>query len=491
MPFVELTGARLWFADSGGSGVPVVFVHPAATTSACWVHQVEAFTATGYRCVTYDLRGWGKSEMDAGPELGTMSDDLDALARSLHLESFILVAAAYGGFGGVEYALRFAEAPAVRSLRESLPVALAVVLISIVALFFTGPFAGWPAFAKQVRDFIPAAFSIASVVMVVVLALRLAIRLKYPPAPMIALTLLNFLVMLPREAVQALVRLAVTHGASGWGAFATTLGASGLFTAIIVCLATAGAIHLGRKRLGPYVGDVAGGLALFVVASAFYALHFSLAGAISALVAPLATLGDSFVALVLITGIEAALWVVGIHGPALLAALVLPVYLRLQFENTGALAHHEALPHVVVVSTFLFVFPGGAGATLPLVVLLLRSRVARLRKFAYATILPSIVNINEPVIFGLPIAYNPVLAVPFVVAPIVLSCTTYAALALGWVARPAFYIPASIPTFVSTFLATLDWRACLLVAVNLVVAGAIWLPFVRVYERTEAARERA
>lgn len=110
MPFVELSGARLWFADSGGSGVPVVFVHPAATTSECWVHQVEAFTAAGYRCVTYDLRGWGKSEVDADAEdteVGTMSDDLEALVQSLGLESFILIAAAYGGFGGVEYALRF------------------------------------------------------------------------------------------------------------------------------------------------------------------------------------------------------------------------------------------------------------------------------------------------------------------------------------------------------------------------------------------------
>jgi pimeloyl-ACP methyl ester carboxylesterase len=107
MPFVELTGARLWFADSGGSGVPVVFVHPAATTSECWVHQVEAFGAAGYRCVTYDLRGWGKSQMGADAEVGTMSDDLEALVTSLGLESFILIAAAYGGFGGVEYALRF------------------------------------------------------------------------------------------------------------------------------------------------------------------------------------------------------------------------------------------------------------------------------------------------------------------------------------------------------------------------------------------------
>jgi pimeloyl-ACP methyl ester carboxylesterase len=107
MPFVELTGARLWFADSGGSGVPVVFVHPAATTSDCWVNQVQGFTAAGYRCITYDLRGWGKSQMDGDAEVGTMSDDLEALVQSLKLESFVLVAAAYGGFGGVEYALRF------------------------------------------------------------------------------------------------------------------------------------------------------------------------------------------------------------------------------------------------------------------------------------------------------------------------------------------------------------------------------------------------
>ena len=133
-------------------------------------------------------------------------------------------------------------------------------------------------------------------------------------------------------------------------------------------------------------------------------------------------------------------------------------------------------------------FPGGAGATLPLVLLLLRSRVPRLRTFAYATILPSLFNINEPVIFGLPLAYNPVLAVPFVLAPVVLACTTYAAIALGWVTRPLFYVPSTMPAFVNVFLATLDWRACVLVAVNLLLAGAIWLPFVRVYERAEAAR---
>jgi cellobiose PTS system EIIC component len=386
------------------------------------------------------------------------------------------------------YAHRLTEAPAVLALRESLPVALAAVAAAIVVMLAVQPFTGWPALAKELREAIGPAFSIASFVMVVVLALRLARRLGYAPAPLLLFALLTFAVMLPRDALEALARFAATRGASGWGAFASTLGASGLFTAIVVCLATAGAVALARRRFGAAAGDVAGGMGLFLVACGLFELHLSLAGAIAVIVAPLATLGDSFAALVLLTAVEALLWLFGIHGPALLAALVVPVYLHLQLQNTDAFAHHLPLPHLVVVSTFLFVFPGGAGATLPLVLLLLRSRVPRLRTFAYATILPSLLNVNEPVIFGLPLAYNPVLAVPFVLVPVVLACTTYAAMALGWVARPAFYVPSTVPAFANTFVATLDWRACALVAANLVVGGAIWLPFVRVFERAEAAR---
>jgi PTS system cellobiose-specific IIC component len=386
------------------------------------------------------------------------------------------------------YAHRFAEAPAVRALRESLPVALAAVVVAIAAAVLAEPFRGWATIGARVRDVIPSAFSIASIVMVLALSLRLAVRLRLPPAPTIGFALLTFWFAMPRDAMRALAAFVATRGASGLGAFATTLGASGLFTAIVVSLAVAGAIALGRRRLGPVAGDAAGGPAVCLLAGLLYAAHFSLAAALSGAIAPLATLGDSWAALALITAIESALWLVGIHGPALFAAIVLPVYLTLQAANAAAAARHEPIPHIVVVSTFLFVFPGGAGATLPLVLLLLRSRVRRLRTFALATVLPSLMNVNEPVMFGLPVAYNPVLAVPFVLCPIVLSSVTYAALSLGWVGRPIFYVPSSIPTLVSVFLATLDWRACVLVVVNVAVAGAIWLPFVRVYERLEAAR---
>ena len=394
------------------------------------------------------------------------------------------------------YAHRFAEAPAVLALRESLPIALAAVVVALVALVLLPAwgrpelFGSWSTIGTRVRDAIPGAFSIASVAMAIVLSSRLAMYLNISAWALNTLTLIAFFLAVPQDALAALTSFFVSGGQTGLGAFATTLGASGLFTAIVVSLLTAGAIVLGRQEFG-LAGAVAGALLVVAVSVGLFLANLSLATALSSALAPLATLGDSWLALVLITGIESALWLVGIHGPALFAAIVLPVYLTLQAANAAAAGRHEPIPHIVVVSTFLFVFPGGAGATLPLVLLLLRSRVRRLRTFAFATLVPSLLNVNEPVMFGLPVAYNPVLAVPFVLAPIVLSTLTYVALALGWVGRPIFYVPSSIPTLVSVFIATLDWRACVLVVVNVVVAGAIWLPFVRVYERLEAARSAA
>ncbi len=386
------------------------------------------------------------------------------------------------------YAQRFAEAPPTQALRVTLPLAFGVVVLYLVVLLLHEPFRGWPHVAALIREFTPDAFALASVVMVLALSFTLASRMRYSAAPLVVTAFAAFVLALPHAAILDVVAFVRTLGASGLGAFATTLGASGLFTAIVVCLVTAGAMALGRRRFGRAAGTVTGSLVVLVGSATLFASGLSLAGALSAALAPLGTLGDSYIALVLITGIEAGLWLVGIHGPALLAAIVLPAYYQLQFQNTDAHLHHAPIPHIVAVSTFMFVFPGGSGATLPLVVLMLRSRLSRLRRLAYASVVPAIFSINEPVIFGLPIAYNPVLAVPFVAAPVALACTTYAAMALGLVGRPVLFIPATFPAFMNAFLTTLDWRACVLVAINLVVSGAIWLPFLRVYERAELAR---
>jgi len=83
----------------------------------------------------------------------------------------------------------------------------------------------------------------------------------------------------------------------------------------------------------------------------------------------------------------------------------------------------------------------------------------------------------------LPIVFNPFFVVPFVVVPILLATISYFAIAAGWVDRPALWVPSSLPTFASTYLATADVRAIGLVCVNLVVATLMYIPFVRAYEK--------
>jgi len=278
-------------------------------------------------------------------------------------------------------------------------------------------------------------------------------------------------------------------GAATLTDLASGLGSSGLFLAIGIALVDVAVLRWTRRRFGARLGSLVGGAAIVGVAVFLFARGISLTVELDRLIEPIGTLGDSLTALLVLTLVETLLWTIGIHGPALLAAVVLPVYIRLQLQNTDALAHGQPLPHIVTVSIFLFVFPGGAGATLPAVLLLLRSKVRRIRNVALATLAPSVFNANEPLMFGLPVVLNPTLGVPFVLAPLVLAVITYYATALGLVARTAYYIPSTIPIPFNVFFATRDWRSVVLIAVNFLVALAIYAPFVAAYERQESTRE--
>lgn len=104
----DLPGVRLWFTDSGGAGVAVVFVHAATGSSRVWEYQRPAFSARGYRVITYDRRGYGRSVADpSGAQPGTGAEDLNALMDHLKIDRFHLVGTAAGGFVAWDYALSF------------------------------------------------------------------------------------------------------------------------------------------------------------------------------------------------------------------------------------------------------------------------------------------------------------------------------------------------------------------------------------------------
>jgi pimeloyl-ACP methyl ester carboxylesterase len=104
--YAELPGVKMWFTDTGGSGVPLVLLHANTGNSSIWEPQAGAFARAGYRVIAFDRRGWGKSIANpaTGPQPGSIAGDLDALADHLKLDRFHLLGVAGGGFAALDYA---------------------------------------------------------------------------------------------------------------------------------------------------------------------------------------------------------------------------------------------------------------------------------------------------------------------------------------------------------------------------------------------------
>jgi PTS system cellobiose-specific IIC component len=101
-------------------------------------------------------------------------------------------------------------------------------------------------------------------------------------------------------------------------------------------------------------------------------------------------------------------------------------------------------------------------------------------------------QINEPLFFGLPIVLNPILMVPYVINAVLLAGTTFLLMEWGLVGRPVVGIPWTTPPIVGHYLATGgDWRAAAWGGVSILVAMAVYWPFVRLWERQGVGPEPA
>lgn len=276
------------------------------------------------------------------------------------------------------------------------------------------------------------------------------------------------------------------------GDLATELGAissTSILLGLVTTLATGEALRQARKHVAsPIAADVAGTLAVAIVFGGLALAHVTLGDVLLAVIRPLVSASDTLPGLLLVVFFQTLLWTAGVHGPAFLSGIVTPIFLKALDENSQAVAAHQAPPHIVTIMLSIFYFPGGSGATLPLTLVMLRSRVARLRKLAMASILPTVWNVNETIIFGVPLVMNPSLTIPFLLVPLVLATITYLATWLGLIGHTIVYLPPVFPSFVTAWLTTAgDWRAIVLVFVNIAIGAIIYTPFFRAYEKAVVA----
>ncbi len=365
---------------------------------------------------------------------------------------------------------RWADEPHLIAIRDAVQIAFfAFGAWTVVAFFLLPPGPLLDRFFQAYHI----GFGFMGVALAVVLPDRLAAKFGYNRIAAIAVGLVCFLLSLPQNALH-----------QNFEDFLGQISATSLFLALIVGLVSGEFMRIAYKLIAPEPGAIAAGA---IASVAFFgglaALHVDIATRLISVVQPLVAVGDTLPALLVVVFLQTVLWSAGIHGPAFLAPITTPIYLHALDLNAQAIVHHQHPPYVVTMMIFTFIYPGGSGATLPLAFLLLRSRVPRLRRLGFASFAPSICNINEPLIFGIPIVMNPGLVIPFVGIPMVIATITFIAQAYGFVARTSVWLPGAFPSVIAAWMTTKgDWNSLILIGVNIAVSFVLWTPFWRAFE---------
>lgn len=199
-------------------------------------------------------------------------------------------------------------------------------------------------------------------------------------------------------------------------------------------------------------------------------------------------IANSWIGIVVIYLLVHASWIVGIHGANIVMGLVTPILLANMAENANG-------AQIAYAGEFTnsYVTMGGSGAMLLACVwLAFAARSSQLKMLGRAAMGPAIFNINEPLIFGLPVVYNPILALPFMIAPIVAATIGYWSIKLGFAAVSIMQTPWQTPIGLGAYVGSGGSIGALITALLCAVASfIIWYPFLKMYDNQLLKEESA
>ncbi|MGE6579147.1 PTS sugar transporter subunit IIC [Paenibacillus xylanexedens] len=328
------------------------------------------------------------------------------------------------------------------------------------------------------------------------IAYRLAQSFDKDPLVPAATALLSFLILTPVETFDKVRALPLQ-----W------LGAQGLFVAMFVGLIAARLYIWIVDRnwtikmpegVPPTVVKTFSGLipailvaVLFVVISglfmqtSFVTVHQFI---YTYLQVPLEGLGGSLGALIIALIIMQALWMFGIHGAIVTLAIVKPIWMSLDLANLEAFQAGAPLPNIIGLA-FWYIYANYAPMLGFALLLVFLAKSKQLRTIGKLGLPGTFFSIHEPLIFGIPVVLNPLLAVPFIVSPIVCAVLGYFATTIGLLPAPIGIYPAfGTPIFALGFIEG-SWRLAAAQLVLIPVCMLIYYPFFRILDRQALERE--
>ena len=205
--------------------------------------------------------------------------------------------------------------------------------------------------------------------------------------------------------------------------------------------------------------------------------------------APLTSLGSGLPATIIAVLLIQVFWFFGLHGQIIINSIFDPIWYALNDQNLEAFqAGADVLPNIVTkqfIDTFI-VGIGGSGMTLAvLLAIFVVAKSRQLKDLGKLGIGSGLFNVNEPVIFGMPIIMNPLVIIPWLLAPVIVAIVTYTLMSIGFVPRPAgVIVPWTTPALLSGYLATGNkLMGTVMQLINMGIVFIIWLPFLKVIDK--------
>ncbi|MGX7048664.1 hypothetical protein RU86_GL001682 [Lactococcus piscium] len=346
---------------------------------------------------------------------------------------------------------------------------------------------------------------------------------KYNPLVAGLLSLSSFMIMIPQQyALYTVTGVGAQLPAKGTvqavadlNAFSTDyIGASGILVAIIIGYIVARLyIFLNDKHfvitlpesVPPNVAEslsptfISGAIMIlmFVLRLIFkFAPYLSGHGNIFAFITgviqtPLQNIVGSPLSLILILSLANLFWYFGIH-PQVVYSVVTPIVIANATANIVAYTSGKPIPYLMfsIVGMACGTGFGGQGATLGLVISMLRAKSERYKEMLKLTSVPSLFNINEPLIFGMPIILNPIFFIPMAIGPLVMGLSAWGMAKLVDLGNynPTIAFPWTTPSLITMFFRG-GFKLLLIGVVCLTISVIIWYPFFKVADKKAVAEE--
>ncbi|MDB2090073.1 PTS sugar transporter subunit IIC [Clostridium paraputrificum] len=412
---------------------------------------------------------------------------------------------------------KFASLRYMRALKSGFMVIMPLTIIASVFLLITDfPITGYPEFMEKIfgpewDSFLSPAYRATFDMMGILLAGTIAYKLaesdEVDPLPVMIISIVAYVIVTPKfvtaesgEVINKVLPMA-------W------LGTKGVITAIIMSITSTEIYRFIVKKnlviklpenVPPMVyksffslvpGVIVVAFAL-LVNGIFLTMGKSMHEFIyDILQVPLQGLTASPIAITIVAGLNGFLWWFGIH-PTVVNSIVNPLLNANSVENLelfkqGALTLENAnIGTIQMIDQFATI--GGAGMTIGLVLaMLVVAKSQRMKMLSKLSTVPAVFNINEPIVFGLPIIMNPLMLIPITLAPIVSVLIAYGAIVIGFM-NPFNGVVAPWPTppIFSGFLVS-GWQGAVVQVVAIIAAFAIYYPFVLALDKQYRAEEVA